>query len=116
LRVHEDDAPKSVHDDHRIGRRLEEVAEFVLCLSTLSNVTDRTRDEDTLFCQEGAQADLDRKLGAVLSQTIELERRAHRANSRVRKEVCSMSRVLFSKPLRNEHLHPLANHLLASVS
>src|SRR5207248_2734505 len=60
LRVDEVDASVAPHDDHGVGRRLEESFELLLRLLSLGNIPNCARNEGSVLGLERAQADLDR--------------------------------------------------------
>src|SRR5687767_5879581 len=82
----------------------------------LSDVADRARDERALLRLQRAQADFNRELRAILTQSKELEARSHGARVRLHEIAGSMLRMRATKAQRHEQFHPLADQLLPSVA
>src|SRR5579863_5874467 len=75
------------------------------------DVPDGARHEDSVLGFERAQANFDRELPAILSQSVEVQPRAHRARARVCEIPRAVARVSFAKALRHEKLDPLTQKL-----
>ncbi len=116
LRVDEHDAARAVHDDDRVGCRLEEPAELLLGLLALGDVADRAHHERAFLGFEGAQADLDRKLGGVGTPPIELQSHAHGARAWGLEVVGAMTEMERAIAVREEGLDRLALQRAALVA
>src|SRR5262245_56942247 len=87
LRVDEHDLAGVVDDDDRVRRRLQEPAElllarleYALCLLAQADVAHGARDDESLLAPQRAEADLDRKLAAVLAHAVKLAAGPHAAD------------------------------------
>ena len=116
LRVRNDNPAGAVHDEHRIGRRFEQGAEFLLRLPAAGDVADRAHDERVLVRVDRVQADLDGKLAAVLAPPIELGPRAHFPHARMREIARAITDMLLAVPLRQQALDRRAPQLFATVA
>src|SRR5205807_1255917 len=116
LGIDQEDPALLVHDDHRVGGRLEEAAEFLLGLLAFGDVADGAGHQGAFLCLEGAEADLHGKLAAILAQTIELEIGAHGANPWIAEIPTAVSRMASSKALRDQNLDLLPDQLGARVT
>ena len=116
LGVHEDDASGVVHDHDRVRRRLQETAKLRLGALSIRDVADRAGHKDAVVGLERTQADLDRKLGAVLATASQLQPRTHRPHAGICEVVDAVLRMATSKPFGDEDLHVLAEKLGTCVA
>ena len=70
LRVDQYDFTLVIDDHNRVRRRLQQVAEFLFGFFPLAAIADRAHAEHAFVSFDRAQADLNRKLDAILAQTI----------------------------------------------
>ena len=78
--------------------------DILLEVLPIGDVSDRAGDEHPLLGLERTQADLDRKLGAVLAPSVQFEARAHRPCVRIAGVALAVSDMDISKPIRDEDL------------
>jgi hypothetical protein len=116
LRVDQDHPPLVVDDDHRVGRRLEQVAELRLHLLAVGDVADRGGDQRRLLGLHRREADLGRELAAVLAAAEELEPSRHRPRLRLAEVPGPAPRVHGAELLRHQDLDRLAQQLVAPVA
>ena len=107
LRVDQDDLAVVVDDHHRVGRRLEQAAKFFLGAAAVGDVAHRGADEHALLGSQRAEADLDRELGAVPAQALQVEPCSHRAHARVVEISLAVDAMLLAEALGHQHLDGL---------
>ena len=90
--------------------------ERLLHLPALAHVADGGDDHVVPPVLEGAEADLDRELGAVLPQGEKSERRAHPPRLRILEIGRPMLHVASPEALREEHLDVLPDELSGAVA
>jgi len=70
---------------------------------------DERRGHDQAFARlNGAKTNLDRELGPVFAQTVEVAPHSHRARSGLTEEMLDVGWMLLAKALRNQHLDGLS--------
>src|SRR6266850_622299 len=116
LRIHQHDVAVAVHDDDGVRGGFQQPLEFLLRFLALADVADRARHEPAFLGLEGAQADFDRELRAVLAPAVELKAHAHRSDTRIGKEAVPMSRMPLPIAFRQQHLDFLTEKLLARIA
>ena len=82
----------------------------------LGHVADRARHHQPALGLERAEADLDRKLGAVLAQSVEVMARTHRARLRIAHVVLLVLAMMLAEAVRDQVGDGLADQLLALVA
>src|SRR5438552_2145856 len=111
LSIDQHDPAVPVHDHHGVRSRLQKASEFVLGLLPVGDVADGARDERAFLGLEGTQADLDRELGAVRTQPIELEVRTHGTDSRIGEVARTVRGMPATETLGDENLDRPAHQL-----
>jgi hypothetical protein len=81
LGVDDHDLACPIDDDDGVGCRLQQATELLFCLLSVADVADRAHHESARFGLDRAQADFDRKFGAVLAQTEQLDVAPHGAGT-----------------------------------
>ncbi len=82
----------------------------------LSDVADRTGDQQTFLGLERTQGDFGREFAAILAQTEEFEAGAHRTSPGSSEKLCSQLRMLSAKAFRHESFHSLMQQLRSWIS
>ena len=77
---------------------------------------DRARHQHALGGLQRTQADLDRKLGAILAPAEQLERRPHPTGGRSAKVARDVARMRRALARRDQHLDRAADHLVTRVA
>src|SRR5712664_323886 len=85
-------------------------------LLAVGDIANCRGDKHSIFGFERAQADLDRKLGAVLSQAVKIQVRTHGSGARIRIEARPTTWVVVAESLRHQEFHPLSNQFVARVA
>ena len=97
--------PGLVHEDHRVRRRLQKIAEHGIRALSVCDIPYRAGYQRPLRGLQWTQADLHRELGAVAAPAAQIQPRSHRPRRlRVR---FTMTRVLAVKALRHQIFHGL---------
>jgi hypothetical protein len=113
LGIHHQDPPLSIDEDHGVRGRFEERPEQGLRPLPIADVANGAHREHAVLGFQGAQADLHRKLAAILSEAEEREARPHRAGSRVG-EIPGAG-VTTPESLRYQDFKRLPKQLIAAV-
>src|SRR5207248_42316 len=122
--------PAFVDCHDRVGSGFEQAAKLVFCLlevrilfleclfeaPALGYIPDGRSDEESILTPQWTETDFDRKLGAVLAQTVERDAGAHRSETRFREESRAMTWMIAAETRRHEHFDRLADDLVAVVS
>src|SRR6185437_751844 len=90
--------------------------EVLLGSLSIRHVADRSRHQYRALVTDGTQADLHRKLGAILVACEELEARAHGAAPVLRRKLRPMAQVAGAKSLGDQQLDRLPPDLLTVIS
>ena len=110
------DAPCGADHHHCVRRRFDHAPEALLQPLARGDVDDGRQHHRPLFGLDRIEADLDRKLAAILAQAIEIAPGAHRPGMRIGQERPAQRRVVGAEPRGDQHLHMLAQHLGAVVA
>ncbi len=86
LRIDQGNLSVGIDDDHGVGRRLHQSAEFLFRVAAEADVPYRANYKQLPFSAERAEADLNRELSAVFPERKELQSLAHGSNPRVGKK------------------------------
>ena len=113
------DAPVQGLGENGVLGGLDQRGEFVdACFGGLSvaDVTNRRREKEPVGRLQRTETDLHRKLGTVLTQTMQLQPSTHRANLPIRRIAIAMTGMLSTKPARHQHLHRTPQQLITPVA
>ncbi|MEO6835264.1 MAG: hypothetical protein ABI231_05085 [Candidatus Tumulicola sp.] len=83
---------------------------------SFADVSNRANHERSDTRAERAQADLDGKLGAILTTAVEIETRAHRANSWVARVIVAMFDVPLAQAIRHEQFDLRTDQLVKPIA
>ena len=122
LGVDDLDDAAGIDDDHRVRRRVEQASEELLALALgllgdrpPGHVPDGGNGLVALFGGERGEADVDRKLGAVLATAEEVQAGIHRPRVPLRGDLGALVFVHLAVAIGHQHLHRLTDQLAALV-
>src|SRR5262249_39734706 len=111
LGIYEQDVAALVDDDHRVRRRFEKVAEFLIRLLPLRHIAHGRGDHDAPSRLHRGEADFGWELRAIFAHPLQVEPRSHRTRVGIREVAGPLLRVAVPVALWNERLDGLSEEL-----